>query len=236
MNRPNLMIKIPATEAGLPAITQTIAAGINVNVTLIFSIPRYEAVMEAYLAGLERRVAAGQPVGEIASVASFFISRIDTLVDRKLLALRNEAAAALQGQIAIASGKLAYAAHKAIFSGPRWEKLQAAGAKVQRALWASTSTKNPAYPDTKYVDGLIGPQTVSTVPPKTLAAFKDHGTAALTLEAGLEAAQAAMNELAALGISMPEVTQELEAQGVKSFAEAFTALLDSVEKRRVAVL
>ena len=236
VDRPNLMIKIPATKAGLPAITDTIAAGINVNVTLIFSIERYEEVMEAYLAGLERRSAAGQPIAHVASVASFFISRIDSNIDGRLDTVGSERAAALKGQIAVANAKLAFAAHKAVFSGERWEKLQIAGAKAQRALWASTSTKNPAYPDTKYIDELIGSNTVNTVPPATLVAFGDHGNAALTLEADLDVAQAAMDELAALGISIDAVTQELEDQGVKSFADAFAALLESVEERRISAL
>ena len=236
VNRPNLMIKIPATQAGLPAITESIAAGINVNVTLIFSIQRYEEVMEAYLVGLEQRLAGGLPIDRIASVASFFVSRIDSLVDSRLGAISGGRATALQGQIAVANAKLAYAAHKAIFAGSRWEKLRAAGANAQRALWASTSTKNPVYPDTKYIDELIGPNTVNTVPPATLVAFGDHGKAALTLEADLDAAQAAMGELAALGISIDAVTQELEDQGVKSFADAFSALLESVEARRLSAL
>ncbi|HBY06403.1 MAG TPA: transaldolase, partial [Chloroflexi bacterium] len=213
VDRPNLMIKIPATKEGLSAITKSIAAGINVNVTLIFSLARYEEVMEAYLAGLEQRLGAGQPVDQIASVASFFISRIDSNVDSRLEALGSERAAALQGKIAVSNAKLAYAMHKQIFAGERWEKLRAEGAQIQRALWASTSTKNKAYPDTKYVDELIGPHTVNTVPPATLVAFTDHGMAAFTLEADLEAARNAMDDLAALGISMEEVTQELEDQG-----------------------
>ena len=236
VDRPNLMIKIPATKAGLPAITESIATGINVNVTLIFSIQRYEEVMEAYLAGLEQRSAADQPIDHVASVASFFISRIDSNIDGRLDAVGGERAAALKGQIAIANARLAFAVHKLIFSGERWEKLQIAGAKAQRALWASTSTKNPEYPDTKYIDELIGSNTVNTVPPATLVAFGDHGNAALTLELDLDAARAAMGELAALGISIEAVTQELEDQGVKSFADAFTALLELVEKRRTAAL
>lgn len=236
VDRPNLMIKIPGTKEGLPAITQSIAAGINVNVTLIFSITRYEEVMESFIAGLEQRLSAGQPIVHVGSVASFFISRIDSNVDHRLDTVGGERAAALQGKIAVASAKLAYAKHKEVFSGELWDKLQVAGGRVQRALWASTSTKNPAYSDTKYVDELVGPDTVNTVPPKTLVAFGDHGNAALTLEADLDAAQIAMGELAALDISIDAVTQELEDQGVKSFADAFTALLESVEVRRTAAL
>ena len=231
VNRPNLMIKIPATREALPAIARTIAAGINVNVTLIFAVSRYEAVMDAYMAGLEERLAAGEQIDRIASVASFFVSRIDTAVDRHLEELGSESALSLRGKIAIANAKVAYARHKTVFSGERWEKLAAQGAQVQRALWASTSTKNPAYSDTRYVDELIAPDTVNTVPPKTLAAFKDHGTAALTLEADLPAAYAALDELAALGISLDAIAQELEVQGVASFSKAFTALLNSIDDK-----
>lgn len=232
VDRPNLMIKIPATKEGLPAVTQTIAAGINVNVTLIFSVERYEEVMEAYFLGLEQRIRNGEAVDRLASVASFFVSRIDSSVD-KLLQGKSDA---LKGKVAIANAKVAYAVHKKFFSGERWEKLASAGAQVQRALWASTSTKNPAYPDTLYVDQLIGPNTVNTVPPKTLAAFADHGTAHLTLETDVEAAKAVFEELDSLGISMTEVTQQLEDAGVKSFADAFTSLLNTVERRRSAAM
>ncbi len=186
VDRPNLMIKIPATKAGLPAITKSIAKGINVNVTLIFSIERYEKVMEAYLAGLEQRLAAGLPIESVASVASFFVSRIDSNVDARLEAIGSQPAANLQGRVAVANAKLAYAAHKKIFAGSRWEKLRASGGYAQRALWASTSTKNPSYSETKYIDELIGPNTVNTVPPATLIAFGEHGSAALTLEADLD--------------------------------------------------
>jgi transaldolase len=206
-----------------------------VNVTLIFSIERYKEVMEAYLSGLEQRLAAGEPIDHIASVASFFVSRIDSNVDKRLDAIGGEDAHALQGKIAVANAKLAYVVHKTIFTDERWDRLQIAGAKAQRALWASTSTKNPAYPDTKYVDELIGPNTVNTVPPATVVAFGEHGNVSLTLEADLDDAQAAMDGLAGLGILIKEVTQELEDQGVKAFAEAFTALLNSVESRRKAV-
>jgi transaldolase len=231
VERPNLMIKIPATKAGLPAITTSIAAGINVNVTLIFSVNRYQEVMEAYLKGLEQRLAAGEPIDHVASVASFFVSRIDSHIDARLGDQSD-----LEGKVAIANAKVAYAAHKEIFSGQRWEALEASGAQVQRALWASTSTKNPDFPDTLYVDQLIGPRTVNTVPPKTLQAYADHGTAELTLEKDLADARSVFVELDALGISMEEVTQELEDAGVKSFADAFTHLLESVEQRRLAAV
>ena len=242
VDRPNLMIKIPGTKEGLPAITQTIAEGININVTLIFSLDRYREVMDAFQRGLEQRCEAGQPIHHIASVASFFISRIDTHVDDRLQAGIDEGeisfirAKDLFGQTAVANAKLAYELHKNFFKSKSWRKLEANGGRVQRPLWASTSTKNPKYPDTKYVDELLGSNTVNTVPPKTLVAFKDHGTAALTLETGLDAARHVMNELASAGVSMADVTRELEDSGVESFALAFTSLLDSIEKRRRAAV
>lgn len=231
VDRPNLMIKIPATVAGLPAIRQAIAAGINVNVTLIFSIERYQAVMEAYLAGLEDRQAQGLPLDKIASVASFFVSRIDVMVDRRLEALGSDRALALLGKTAIANARLAYQAFKAAFGSDRFARLKAEGARVQRPLWASTGTKNPAYPDTLYVDELIGPDTVNTMPPATLDAFRDHGRPALTIEADLAGASHVMAELGALGISLDEVTRTLEVDGVKAFADAFASLLTTIERR-----
>jgi transaldolase len=231
VDRPNLMIKIPATKEGLPAIRQVIAAGVNVNVTLIFSISRYREVVDAYLSGLEDRAAAGQPVDHVASVASFFVSRIDSKVDEALTAVNNPAATDLLGQTAIANARIAYQAFKEITASDRFQALAAKGAKVQRPLWASTSTKNPAYPDTLYVDELIGPHTVNTIPPKTLAAFIDHGTAALTLETKLATAADLFLALVALGISLPDITQQLEDEGVKSFADAFTDLLQAVADR-----
>lgn len=231
VNRPNLMIKIPATKEGLPAITETISAGINVNVTLIFSIERYKGVMTAYMHGLERRLNEGYPIDHIASVASFFVSRIDSNIDQKLEKLHNERADALRGKIAVANAKLAYAAHKQSFSSELWIRLDKKQGHLQRPLWASTSTKNPAYPDTKYVDELIGPNTVNTMPPSTLVAFLDHGTAELTLDLGLDEAERAMENLDIMGVSMDEVTQELEEQGVKSFADSYTSLLETLETR-----
>lgn len=242
VDRPNLMIKIPATKEGLPAITATIAAGINVNVTLIFSVERYEEVMEAYLKGLEQRLEAGEALDHVASVASFFVSRIDSNVDKRIDEIMESpntnahSAINLKGEVAIANAKVAYATHRKIFSGQRWDELKANGAQIQRPLWASTSTKNPSYPDTLYVDKLIGPDTVNTVPPKTLIAFADHGTAESTLESDLEKNEMLFVELDSVGISMAEVTQELEDAGVKSFADAFTSLLESVEKRRKAAI
>jgi transaldolase len=239
VDRPNLMIKIPATREGLPAITKAITEGINVNVTLIFSIDRYQQVMNAYVTGLENRLEAGNPIDHVASVASFFVSRIDSNVDKRLQDLVDDEkillirARELFGKIAIASAKLAFDLHKKFFSGERWENLKFKDGRIQRALWASTSTKNPDYPDTMYVDELIGPNTINTVPPQTLAAFIDHGNPKLSLEADLDAAKNAMDDLAFCGISMKEVTRELEDQGVKSFADAFTALLESIEEKRI---
>ena len=225
--RPNLMVKIPATKEGVPAIRRAIAAGVNINVTLIFSLKRYAEVMDAYLQGLEDRAALGHPIDHIASVASFFVSRVDTKIDPKL-----PEGSDLKGKAAIANAKLAYEQYHQTFAGMRWEKLKYKGARVQRPLWASTSTKNPAYPDTIYVDNLIGPETVNTVPPATLDAFKDHGVASLTLMRGLEEAQDAINKLEAAGISMDVVTQELEDEGVKAFADAFAQLLGTIDDRR----
>jgi transaldolase len=237
VDRPNLMIKIPATLEGIPAITAAIAEGINVNVTLIFSRERYAAVMDAYLRGLEQRAGAGLPVDNIASVASFFVSRVDTNVDKRLQNIVDgggplaSQAASLLGKAAVANAKLAYADYKRVFSSERFERLRAAGARVQRPLWASTGTKNPAYSDVVYVDELIGPDTVNTVPPQTLAALLDHGSVRPALEEGLDEAQAIIDQLAVLGINMDEVTTQLEREGVKSFADAFAALLAGVEDK-----
>lgn len=228
--RPNLMVKIPATKAGLPAIQRSIANGLNINVTLIFSRTRYREVMEAYIAGLEERLEAGKPLGHIASVASFFVSRIDTKVDQRLQA--HGGGEHLLGKIAVANAKLAYQDFKDVFSEDRFDvKLKRFQANSQRPLWASTSTKNPTYPDTLYLDELIGPGTVNTVPPNTLDAFMDHGAPALTLEKDLPAAQQALDSLEGLGISLDQITQELEDEGVAAFSEAFASLLSTVESR-----
>ena len=228
VNRPNLMVKIPATKAGIPAIRQTIAAGVNVNVTLIFSLERYAEVMDAYLSGLEDRAAANESINMIASVASFFVSRVDTKIDPKLPKDSN-----LLGKAAIANAKLAYHAFEETFISARFATLKARfSARVQRPLWASTGTKNPVYSDTVYVDNLIGPDTVNTVPPATLDAFRDHGNAAITITRGLDEAKTQLAELESAGISMNQITDELESEGVKSFADAFKILLDVVEDRR----
>ena len=224
VDRPNLLIKIPATLAGLPAIRRTIAAGINVNVTLIFSLTRYLQVMDAYLAGLEDRLANGQPVDRIASVASFFVSRIDKKVD--------PLAPQLKGQIAIANARLAYQSFRQVFESPRFAALRSKGARLQRPLWASTSTKhNPDLPKAVYIESLIGPHTVNTVPPMAFEAFRASGTASLTLETALPEARKAFDDLAALGISMDQITRELEDEGVKAFAEDYDALLATINTR-----
>jgi transaldolase len=243
VERPNLMVKIPATKAGLPAISAAIAAGINVNVTLIFSRERYAAVMNAYLAGLESRVSAGLPTKSIASVASFFVSRVDTKVDGHLMKTIDRGGASAQkaanllGKAAIANARLAYSDFKHVFGAGRFQSLKAGGARVQRPLWASTGTKNKQYSDVMYVDELIGPETVNTVPPQTLVAFLNHGSVRPnSLEGDLDGAVKVLADLEALGISMGAVTHELEQEGVKSFADAYTELIGAVEARRQAVI
>lgn len=239
VDRPNLMIKIPATEAGLPAIAQSLAEGINVNVTLIFSREMYSWVIDAYLAGLRRRAESGQDVSRIASVASFFVSRVDTLVDdlldRRIAAASDPAQKkrleALKGRTAIANAKLAYQLFRQKFSGAMWEALAAQGARVQRPLWASTSTKNPTYSDVLYVDNLIGPYTINTAPPETIAAFRDHGVLADTLEADVEGAQRVMDELAAIGIDMGAVTAQLLEEGIDKFTKPFLSLLEAIGQK-----
>lgn len=242
VGRPNLMVKIPATQSGLPAITRAIAAGVNVNVTLIFSLQRYAQVIEAYIEGLELRLEKGEEIGELASVASFFVSRVDTNIDLRLEEiLRREGrgaedAAALLGRAAVANAKLAYQQFLEVFNGDRVANLAAAGANVQRPLWASTSTKNPRYSDVKYVEELIGAHTVNTLPPNTLDAFRDHGKVAAALEMGVERAHEVLEALEALGISMEEVTQELEEEGVEAFANSYATLLKAVDERRSQAL
>lgn len=237
VDRPNVMIKVPATVAGVAAVEQLIAAGLNINVTLIFGLDRYAAVKEAYIRGLEQRVAAGQPIDKIASVASFFVSRVDNNVDDRLQKLIDAAAspgdqecyASVMGKAAVANAQVAYQQFANKFAGPRWSALRGKGAMVQRPLWASTSTKNPNYPDVLYVDTLIGPHTVNTMPMNTLEAFEDHGTVARTIDADIAAANAALAGLAAVGIDMGEVADELEAEGVQKFADAFNKLLKVIE-------
>jgi transaldolase len=237
--RPNVLIKVPATPEGLPAIEQLIAEGVSVNVTLIFSVEVYVQVAEAYLRGLEHRLAAGGELAGVTSVASFFVSRIDTAVDKRLDALvqaGKSEAAALVGKTGIANAKLAYQRFQQIFSGPRWEKLAAAGARVQRPLWASTGTKNPAYSDVYYIDTLIGPDTVNTMPPVTFDAFRDHGKPVVTLLDGMAEAHQLFADLSRLGIDFTTVTQELTAAGVKLFADSYNNLMAVIERRRDEVV
>ena len=240
-DRPNLMIKIPATLAGIPAITTATAHGLNINITLIFARERYAAVMDAFLSGLEQSVAAGLPIDHIASVASFFVSRVDTNVDKRLEAIigaggpQAAEARSLLGKAAIANAKLAYADFQRVFSSDRFAALKAKGAQVQRPLWASTSTKNPAYRDVIYVEDLIGPDTVNTVPQKTLTDLLDHAVLAQTLTTGVDEAQTVIDRLAALGIDMADVTHELEIEGVQAFTDAFHTLLASIEKKLAVV-
>lgn len=232
VNRKNVMIKIPGTKPGLAAIRQSIANGININVTLLFGLPRYQEVAEAYIAGLEDRLAAGNSITQVASVASFFLSRIDVLVDPML---DEKGLAGLKGEVAIASAKKAYEIYKNVFSGPRWEKLVAQGAKPQRLLWASTSSKNPAFKDTKYVEALIGPDTVDTVPLETIEAFRDHGIAANTLAQGLNEATETLNKLKEAGISIDAITQQLEDEGIEKFNKPFEKLLQAIEDQKSKV-
>jgi transaldolase len=238
VNRENVMIKVPGTAEGLPAIRQLISEGININVTLLFAQEVYEKVAEAYIAGLEDLAKRGGNLKKMAGVASFFISRIDTLVDslieEKLKTTKDAQQQALLksllGKVAIANGKLTYQRYEKIFSGARWEALAAKGAQTQRVLWASTSTKNPAYRDVMYVEELIGPDTVDTMPPATVDAFRDHGRLRNSLTEDVPAAQKVMNDLEKAGISIKEVTTKLTTDGVKLFADAFHKLLDAVEK------
>ncbi len=228
LNRPNVMIKVPATPAGIPAIEALIGEGINVNVTLMFSLAQYEAVAEAYISGLEKLTAAGGDVDRVASVASFFVSRVDTAVDRTLEEMGESD---LQGTIAVANAKAAYGLFRQTFGGPRWERLATRGARVQRPLWASTSSKNPLYPDTLYVDSLNGSDTVNTLPPATLQAFLDHGNAAATLEASMDQAHAQLERLADLGVDLAAITQQLLDDGVTAFARSFEALMASIVEK-----
>jgi len=231
IKRPNLMIKVPATKQGLPAVERLIAGGINVNVTLLFSVSRYQEVLQAYLRGLE----ANPEPGFIASVASFFVSRIDTKIDQKLEQIGSPEALALRGRIAIASAKLAYQHYQEITQGPQFKTQQQRGNRAQRLLWASTGTKNPNYSDVLYIEQLIGAKTVNTVPPATLDAFLQHGTVRATLEMDIEAAKRDLDNLAKLGIDLAEVTQQLEQEGVASFLDSYQQLLAAFTEKRFVV-
>lgn len=231
VDRPNLFIKIPATQAGLPAITKTLAAGISVNVTLIFSLERYRAVMDAFLAGLEQAKANGHDLTQLASVASFFVSRVDTEIDKRLDKIGSEPAKALRGKAAVANAQLAYEAYAEVFSSPRWQALADAGAHPQRPLWASTGTKNPEYKDTIYVEELIAPGTVNTMPENVIHAYADHGdTRGDTVTGSYEQARTVMADLAALGVDYDDVVAVLESEGVEKFETSWTELLDGVTK------
>jgi len=231
IDRPNLYVKIPATRPGLPAIEDAIAAGHSVNITLIFSLQRYTEVVDAYLRGLERRVAAAGDVSKINSVASFFVSRVDSEADKRLEQVGTPAALALRGKLAVANAKLAYRHFQEVFSSERWQYLASKGARAQRCLWASTSTKNPAYSDTLYVSELIGPETVNTMPIETVRAFRDHGTVAETLTQGVDEAQLLLEQVEAAGVSYAEVVDTLEAEGVQKFADSFAELLTGIETK-----
>jgi transaldolase len=235
LGRPNVLVKIPATPAGLPAIEAGIADGININITLMFSVEVYRAVARAYLAGLRRRHAAGAGIGRVASVASFFVSRVDTKVDKALDAIGTDAALAARGKAAVANAKLAYRAFGEIFGGAEFADLRAGGARVQRCLWASTSTKNPAYRDVMYAEELIGPQTVDTLPTDTIQAFLDHGLVRRTLDVGLEQAHEALRAVEAQGIRMETVTDELIAEGVAAFTRSFEDLMGVIDAQRQAL-
>ena len=239
INKKNILVKVPATKEGLPAIEELTSSGVNVNVTLLFSIERSKEVAEAYIRGLEQRLRNKEQINEITSVASFFVSRVDTLVD-KLLEQRIASSSgeeknrltALLGKAAVANAKLAYREYQRIFTSPRFLSLKEKGAHIQRLLWGSTGTKNPKYSDIKYVDELIAPDTINTMPEATLNAFKDHGKAKVTIGEHMDEAEGVFRELKSLGISMKEVTDQLETEGVKAFADSYFALLDEISKRR----
>ena len=232
IDQPNLYVKIPATAAGVPAIHQMVAEGRNINVTLIFSLERYGEVIEAYISGLERYTGELKPV---VGVGSFFVSRVDTEVDRRLAAIGTPQAQALQGKAAVAQAKLAYQLFLEQFSGPRWQALAARGARVQRPLWASTSTKNPAYPDLLYVDNLIGPDTVNTLPDATVSAFEDHGTVRRTIDEGVDEARAVLADLARIGVDMEDVAATLEHEGVAAFVKSYEELIQALSDKANAL-
>jgi transaldolase len=233
IDRPNAYIKVPGTEAGVRAFEELTARGININVTLLFAVERYREIAEAYIRGLERRVEAGESIDRASSVASFFVSRVDTKVDAELERLGRED---LRGKAAVANAKIAYAAFREIFSGERWERLEAAGANLQRPLWASTSTKNPDYPDTLYVDELIGPDTVNTMPDATIAAARDHATVARTVDHDVEGAQRVMREIEEAGVDVDDIVMnQLVVEGVKAFGDSYDSLLGVLDRKASGV-
>jgi transaldolase len=229
VDKPNLYVKIPATKPGLPAIEDAIAKGKSINITLIFALDRYKAVVEAYIRGLERLVEDGGDPSRVASVASFFVSRVDTEADQRLDAVGHPE---LKGKLAVANAKLAYEQFKELFSGERWDVLAAKGATKQRCLWASTSTKNPEYRDVMYVEELIGPETVNTMPLETIEAFQDHGVVAETLEQGVDEARQLLEKLASAGVDYDDVTNTLEREGVQKFSDSFAELLEGISAKR----
>jgi transaldolase len=233
VDRPNVFVKVPGTVDGAEAVRQLIAAGINVNITLLFALEAHDRVIGAYMAGLEERVKRGQPVDRLASVASFFVSRVDSEVDKRIDALgaKREAGSALKGKAAIANAKLAYQLFLERFSSPRWKALEAKGARVQKPLWASTSTKNPAYRDVMYVEQLIGPRSINTLPPQTIEAFRDHGDVRRTVDKDVDVAKRELEQLEKLGISMKEVTAKLLVDGIASFQKSFDSLIAGLEKK-----
>jgi transaldolase len=232
IDRPNLFVKIPGTEPGLPAIEDSIADGRSINVTLIFSIDRYADVAEAYIRGVERLLEAGGDPSRVASVASFFVSRVDTETDKRLQDIGSEQALSLRGKLAVANAKLAYQRYLEIFGSKRWRELELKGASRQRCLWASTSTKNPDYRDTLYVEDLIGPETVNTMPEETIEAFQDHGRVAPTLEEGVDEARRVFEDVAGVGVDYQDVTQTLEKEGVQKFSDSFSELLEGIREKR----
>ncbi len=236
VDRPNIMIKIPATEEGYEVIQGLITEGVNINITLMFSLDQYERVAEAYLSGLEKRLADGYSIQQIRSVASFFVSRVDTKVDNLLDEIATPEATSLKSKIGIANAKIAYQRFKEIFHSPRWLHLQDRGARIQKVLYGSTGTKNPAYSDVMYVENLIGADTINTIPRETLEAFLDHGKVALTLEEDLDGARAQLGQLAELGINLQEIGQELLDEGIQKFIEPYDSLLDGIKEKSAELI
>ena len=236
VNRPNIMIKVPATPEGVQAFRELTETGININVTLIFSIEQYDQIAEAYISALEKRAADVYNLEQITSVASIFVSRLDAKVDKMLEAYRAAKAGELMGRIAVANAKIAYQHFKEAFLSERWKRLEEKGARLQRVLYGSTGTKNPSYSDVLYVENLIGPNTVNTLPPKTLEEFLDHGTVALTLESDLDEAHAQLSDLAELGIQLNDVTGQLLDEGVQQFAESYDALIKTITEKKMALV
>ncbi len=236
IDRPNLFVKIPGTEPGLPAIEDSIAAGRSINITLLFSLGRHRAVVEAYQRGIERLIEDGGDPSRVASVASFFVSRVDTEADKRLEEIGSEKALSLRGKLGVANAKLAYETYLKEFSSDRWKELEAKGATRQRCLWASTSVKNPAYRDTLYVEELIGPETVNTMPEETIQAFQDHGEVGETLTKGIDEAKRLFDELSEVGVDYDDMTAVLEQEGVEKFSDSFAELIEGIKAKRGALV